>query len=169
MSKKEIILCSIDASTKKTGVAIMSNEKLKTHLLLDFSKYDDTEERIWLMCEELLNTLNKYKPDIVVIEDSWNAMNVQTTKLLTRVMGVSYAWAIQNKAHWECLLPSHWRKLANITQGKKKRAELKQASIDYVKEHFNIDVGDDEADACAIGVAYYNYYHQLEDTEELFG
>lgn len=166
---KKTILCSIDASTKKTGVAIFTNAEFRTHELLDFSKYDDTEERIWLMSEALLKFLNKYKPNIVVIEDSWNAANVQVTKLLTRIMGVSYAWAIQNKAEWHCLLPSQWRKLCNINQSKKKRAELKQESIEYVKKNFGIIVGDDEADASALGAGYINYICQLEDTEELFG
>jgi len=44
--------------------------------------------------------------------------------------------------------------MCGMDQGKKKREELKQMSIDYVKNHFNVDVNDDVADAICIGVAY---------------
>lgn len=162
-------LMSIDASTKKTGIAVYDKGNLIHYELLDFSEINDTEERIRKMCSKLLTVMDEHNPSIVVIEDSWNAMNVQVTKLLTRVMGVSFAWSIQHNAEWHTLLPSQWRKLANMSQAKKKRNELKQMSIDYVKELFGIDVNDDVADAISLGAAYYNYYCRLENSEDLFG
>jgi len=58
------------------------------------------------MAKSILNLLDIYQPDIVVIEDSWNAVNVEVTKILTRIMGVTYGWSIEHNASWYQLLPS---------------------------------------------------------------
>ena len=151
----------IDASTKKTALALLINGKYSEHKLIDCSEYSDTEERIREMCKEILEQLDEYKPDIIYIEDSWNAANVQTTKLLTRVMGCVFAWAIKNDAEWNCILPSRWRKLCGIEQSKKKRSELKQASIDYVYNRYGIKVNDDVGDAIALADGVVNYFNNL--------
>lgn len=155
--------CGIDASSKKTGICLLIDGKLSDYKLLDFSSYTDTEERMELMCKELLKQLSLYDPECLYIEDSWNAMNVEVTKLLTRIMGVTYAWCLAKNREWHSILPSQWRKYCGITQGKKKRKELKQASIDYVKDKYNIDVGDDEADSIALADGVCNYYMSLQE------
>lgn len=158
--------CGIDASSKKTGICLLIDGELSEYKLLDYSFYDDTEKRMELMCNALLKQLNKYNPDCLYIEDSWNAMNVETTKLLTRIMGVTYAWCLSKKREWHSILPSQWRKYCGIQQGKKKRKELKQASIDYVKEKYGIDVGNDEADSIALADGVCNYYMSLQEEND---
>ena len=153
-----IKMCGIDASSKKTGMAFLNNGKLVHCGLLDFSSYTNREERMALMCNAILDKLDEQKPNILYIEDSWNAANVETTKLLTRILGVTYAWALKNNCEWNSILPSTWRKYCGIEQGKKKRAELKQASIDYVKQRYKIDVNDDVADAIALSDGVVNYF-----------
>ena len=51
--------------------------------------------------------------------------------------------------------PMQWRKALGYRQGGKvKRAELKQQSADYVKEHFGFDnFSEDRNEAICIGVA----------------
>lgn len=154
---------SIDASTKKTGICLLENGKLTEYRLLDHSEIEDVEERIKVMSLDIIRQLNLWKPHIIYIEDSWSKFNVETTKLLTRVMGVTYGWALTNNCEWNCMLPSRWRKLAGIEQGKKKRSELKQASIDYVKNKYGIDVNDDVADCIAMGDAVCNFYNLISN------
>lgn len=159
--KKEIRFCGIDASSKKTGICLLVNGELSDYELIDVSEIDDKEERTKQMCVMLLKQLTEYNPDIVYIEDSWNAMNVEVTKLLSRIMGVTYAWCIAKKRDWHSILPSQWRKYCGINQSKKKRAELKQASIDYVKEKYDIDVNDDVADSIALANGVCNFFNML--------
>ena len=161
--EKEMRFCGIDASSKKTGICLLIDGKLSDYKLLDFSSYSDTEERMRLMCNALLKQLSKYNPDCLYIEDSWNAMNVEVTKLLTRIMGVTYAWCLAKNREWHSILPSQWRKHCGINQGKKKRQELKQASIDYVKDKYDLDVNDDVADSIALADGVCNYYMSLQD------
>ena len=158
----EIRLCGIDASTKKTGMAFMKNGYLDSYELLDCSSISDREERLATMCKDIVIRLKAFSPTIVYIEDSWNAANVDVTKLLTKIMGVVYGWCLENNVEYHDILPSQWRKYAGITQGKKKRSELKEASINYVKEHYNIDVNDDVADSIALADSVVNYFNILE-------
>lgn len=151
----------LDASSKKTGIAFLVDGKLKSYGLLDYSKYTDREERMALMCKAIMYKLNEFNPNIIYIEDSWNAANVEVTKLLTRIMGVTYGWSLQNNCEWNSVLPSFWRKYCGIDQGKKKRNELKKASIDYVKKRYNIDVNDDVADAIALSDGVINYFNLI--------
>ena len=56
----------------------------------------------------------------------------------------------------EYIYPSSWRASLGIKNGRGiKRTTLKQADIDFVKEKYNINVNDDEADAICIGLAQY--------------
>jgi len=155
--------CGIDASSKKTGICLLIDGKLSDYKLLDYSSYDDKEERMKLMCKALLKQLSKYNPDIIYIEDSWQAKNPEVTKLLTRIMGVTYAWCLSKDREWYSILPTQWRKYCGIEQSKKKRQELKQESIDYVKEKYDIDVGDDVADSIALADGVCNYYMSLQE------
>ncbi len=157
--------CGIDASSKKTGICLLIDGQLSDYKLLDYSSIDDREERMKLMCTALLKQLSEYNPDFVAIEDSWNAKNVEVTKLLTRIMGVTYAWCLSKKRDWDSILPSQWRKYCGIDQCKKKRQELKQEAIDYVANRYHTIVGDDVADAIALADGVCNYYMSLQEVD----
>lgn len=160
----KVIMCGLDISTKKTGMCQLTNGELTDYALLDCSDINDAEERIGVMGHLIIESLNNYSPTILCVEDTWNKQNVKTTKMLSELIGVARGWAIDNDCDWNKLLPSEWRRLCGIEQGKKKREELKQESIDYVKRNFNIDVGDDVADSIAMAVGYCNIF----DDEGLF-
>ena len=49
--------------------------------------------------------------------------------------------------------PTQWRKLVGIDQSKKKREILKQEAISLVKELYQLESNDDEAEAILIGLA----------------
>ena len=56
----------------------------------------------------------------------------------------------------------------NYSQGAKvKRQELKQQSIDYVKNNFGLDLSEDECEAICINEAAHKIYHFVE--EDLWG
>lgn len=147
-------LIAIDGSTKKTGIAYFMCDKLICCDLLDFSKDKEMDSRFNIMSMGLWEILNKYKPDVIYMEETYTARNPQTTKFLTRLQGIVYSWCMNNNCEFHTIVPTQWRKIVKFTQSKNiKRDQLKKQSVDYVWEHYKIQVGDDQADAVCIGDA----------------
>ena len=154
-------LISIDPSTKASGVATFDDGKLVGY---DLFKCNDTdvESRIHQMGAALLSYLKKNKPDIIYIEHpQGHGSNVALVGMICELLGIVRAYAIEKKIEYKELTPSVWRKYCGFAQGKKTRKELKQMSIDYVKEHFDVEVSDDVADAISIGCGVINYFNAL--------
>lgn len=150
----ETRLVSVDGSTQKTALTLFVNGSYKKHTLLDFSKDKNIVSRFESMSKGIWNILNEFKPNIIYIEETYSAKNAQTTKILTRLQGVVYAWCLNNNCDFNTITPTSWRKQLLFKQGKSvKREQLKQQSIDYILKKFNLDVTDDEADSICIGDA----------------
>ena len=150
----ETRLVTIDGSTQKSGVAYFCNGKYVEHCLLDFSKNKNMENRFESMSKEIWKRLDKYRPNIIYIEETYMANNPQTSKILTRLQGVVYAWCLNNDCEFNTIRPTQWRKLLNFQQGKNvKREQLKNQSLQYVLENYRLEVTDDESDAICIADA----------------
>lgn len=55
--------------------------------------------------------------------------------------------------------PTSWRSAIGMVQGRNvKRNQLKEQSVKYVLDNYNLNVGDDEADAICIGDAVMKIY-----------
>ena len=157
----DVKLCCIDLSTQKTGIAYFKNGKYKEHFLLDYSKNKDTVARFKTMSQEIWNLLEKYKPMIVFIEDTYSGRNAQTMKILTRLQGVIYAWCMLNDGEFNTITPSQWRKHLDFTQSKGvKRQQLKEQSVKYILDRYKLEVNDDEADAICIGDAVLKMFSE---------
>lgn len=147
-------LVVIDGSTQKTGIAYFYNGKYKKHYLLDYSKNRNINSRFNDMSQAIWNLLEELTPNILYIEETYSAVNPQTTKVLTRLQGVVYAWCMNHNCNFNTIRPSSWRKQLNFIQGKGiKRNQLKEQSIQYVLDNYGLNVGDDEADAICIADA----------------
>ncbi len=150
----DIKLVSIDGSTQKTGIAYFCNGKYVEHILLDFSKDKNMENRFESMSKEIWKKLDDYRPNIIYIEETYMANNPQTSKILTRLQGVIYAWCINNACEFNTIRPTSWRKQLNFQQGKNvKREQLKKQSLQYVLDNYGLEVTDDESDAICIADA----------------
>ena len=150
----DIRLVSIDGSTQKTGIAYFCNGKYIEHILLDFSKDKNMENRFESMSKAIWQKLDEYRPNIIYIEETYMANNPQTSKILTRLQGVIYAWCINNTCEFNTIRPTSWRRCLNFQQGKNiKRQQLKEQAIKYVLENYKLEVTDDEADAICIADA----------------
>lgn len=65
-------------------------------------------------------------------------------------------YEINPKIQCDFIGASEWRAALNIKQGRGiKRNQLKPRDIQYVKNKYNVNVNDDEADAICIFDAYY--------------
>lgn len=146
-------LLSFDASTKKTGYSVFVDGKFKEAYLIDKSKIDDADERIHEMSIMLLKAMDYYSPSLIIIEDTYCGNNPKTQKMLNRLQGVVYCWCIQHNADFNLVMPTAWRKHIPDFPKSAKRDEAKKYSIEYVKNKYNVDKGDDVADAICIGEA----------------
>lgn len=150
----ETRLVTIDGSTQKSGIAYFCNGKYVEHVLLDYSKDKNMEIRFKSMSKAIWQKLNEYKPNIIYIEETYMANNPQTSKILTRLQGVVYAWCFNNDCEFNTIRPTSWRRHLNFQQGKNiKRQQLKEQSITYVLENYKLEVTDDESDAICIADA----------------
>ena len=149
-----IKLITIDGSTQKSGIAYFCNGKYKAHHLLDYSKDKNIDSRFNKMASGIWSLLDIYNPNIIYMEETYTARNPQTTKVLTRLQGVIYAWCMKHECEFNTIRPTQWRKCLNFSQGKNvKRDALKEQSIQYVLDNFGLTVNDDEADAICIADA----------------
>ena len=153
-------MLSIDSSTTKTGIAIYDNGVLTDHLLIDISDDKVMDSRFKKMSLQVLEKLNRYKPDILYIEETVVNRNVQCQRFLSRLQGVIYGWCVMNDCEFQTLRPSQWRSLVKMDTGKKKREQLKQIAIQLVKEKYDIEVTDDVAEAILIGQAAINRFKE---------
>ena len=113
------------------------------------------------MSKGVWDFLNVYRPSILYIEETYMGVNAQTTKILTRLQGVVYAWCMTHNCDFNVITPSSWRKELNMTQNKKvKRDKLKEQAIQYVLKNYEILVTDDEADSICIGDAVIKKYNK---------
>ena len=156
---EETRLLTIDGSTQKSGVALFINGKYNKHVLLDFSKDKNMDSRFEEMSKSLWDNLSNNNPDVVYMEEVYSARDPRTSKFLSRLQGVVYSWCMNNNCEFNTITPSSWRKQLEFHQGKGvKRIQLKEQSIKYVLEHYDLKVNDDEADAICIGDAVIKKY-----------
>lgn len=146
-------VAGIDAATVRTGMSLFADNKLDKYELIDLHRDKNADKRIPIMQNTIEDVLDDWEPDLVCIEDSWQGRNADTDKKIAYIIGAVMAYCNRNNIRFEKMYPSEWRRKVGIAQGKKKREELKQASIDYVKARFGVDVSDDVADAICVGYA----------------
>lgn len=151
---------SFDQSTRVSGWAYFEDGQYIESGIVDMNKSKlNTDERSFEMAKELWKVIKKYKPEHLILENVQQQSSVQTVIVLARLAGMIIGYAEAHNVHTHILLPSQWRKALGYSQGAKvKRQELKQQSIDYVKENFNLELIEDEAEAVAEGVAAHKIF-----------
>lgn len=152
-------LISLDASTSSTGFGVfLGGNFSRCGLIKPYS--NNASDRFKDMLNEILDVLNKEKPDIVVIERMHQTRNVDGFRKLCKLAGVVEYWCIKNGREYIELSPAQWRASAKEENSKlpRKREELKQWAIDRVKEIYNLDVTEDCAEGILIGYGYINSF-----------
>lgn len=159
-------IVSMDQSSRCSGYAVFEDGEYITSGVIDMSKSKlDTDKRSFEMAKELWRVIKKYKPDHLILEDTQQQNgNVKTVIILARLAGMVLGYAEAHNVETHIVLPSKWRAALSYKQGAKvKRQELKQQSIDYVKENYDLELSEDECEAVAIGVAAHKLLGFTED------
>lgn len=151
-------ILSLDLSTKSSGWAIFDNGILITSGCITASS-TDLLKRINIMIDELKKVVEQYQPDKVIAEEVRPENGMQNLKTHRALMWLQGGIALMlydynKKLEIELIYPSSWRAAIGIKTGRGiKRTSLKEKDIQFVKENYNLDVNDDEADAICIGYA----------------
>ena len=162
-------LVSLDTSSTKSGWAVFENGEYKDSgvINLDTSEHkkkykNKSENRIQDMCLEILHILQKNKPGIIVIEKLNVSRNMNSTRVLSKIIGVVYCYSILNDCFYFEIQPSQWRSKLGMQSSKRGRDEYKRLSIEYIKENIGKDVSDDEADSICAGIGYIKMFDEKE-------
>ena len=156
-----MVVLVFDQSTRASGYAVFEDGKYIDSGFIDMSKSKlDTSERSFEMAKALWKVIKQYKPDHLVLEETQQQSNVKVVITLSRLQGMIIGYAEAHKVKTHILQPTKWRAALHYAQGPKvKRAELKQQSLDYVKEHLGLELPEDQAEACCIGIAAHKIFN----------
>lgn len=151
-------LISLDTSSSKTGWAFFINGKYNQSGLIDLTTKENkklsSDDRIGKMCLTIFELINKYSPDTIVIEKLTVSRNMVTVRVLAKIIGTVYAYALQNKTNYIELESSQWRSALHMQKHGRKRDEYKKLSIEYAQNIAHKEINDDEADAICIGQGF---------------
>ena len=152
-----MIICGIDGSTNRTGIAVFCDGCYVKHTLVDLHKVKDINERIPKMISEICKYIDDVKPDKILMEETILSSNTDTLKKLAYLAGGIMFYAYERGIEFKLVLPSEWRKKIGLQQSNKiKREVLKQESIQAVKQEYGLDVTNDEAEAILIARSYFD-------------
>ena len=129
--------------------------------LITKNKNIPIEQRVPQMAEAICAKIKELKADIVCIEGIQTQSNQRTVIDLARLQGGIMMYCEIKHIPIYILSPSEWRKVLEFHQGPKvPRAELKEQSMNYIKEHLGFDnFSEDRFEACCIGIAANKLYN----------
>ena len=144
-------IAGVDASSNKTGIAIFENGQYIEHTLIDLHKIKDPDQRIPKMMVEICKYIKKHIPDKIIMEKSMMKNNIDTVQKLSNIAGAVMLYAATKNIEFQHVYPSEWRKKIGLQQSTQiKRDVLKEEAVQAVKQEYDIDVTDDEAEALLI-------------------
>ena len=148
-------LIGLDQASKVTGYGIFKDGELVRHGVIECS--GETDERMRAMFRSILRLIADEKPDVVCIEGTHFQNNQNAYKLLAQLQGMLMGICDLAEIPLKEYSPSLWRSKAGILERRgMKRDELKKLAVDWVKERFNIDCSNDEAEGIVISYVGYN-------------
>lgn len=152
-------ILAIDDATQVSGWAIFDDKELVAYGKVQLTQTDPIE-RISRMRQWLINMIQNWNIDKIAIEDiqlqkftNKNGVEsnaVVTYKTLAQLQGVLLVTCFEMKKPCTVVFASTWRSHCKITA--KQRTDQKRAAQLLVKNKFNIDATQDEADAICIGI-----------------
>lgn len=148
---------ALDLSTRSSGYALGTDKILKEHGFFSASDKNPIK-RIIKMRNQITKLLKTYNIKKIIMEQVRPEYNSHTMKILMWLQAaiVIAAYEINPQTQCEFIGASQWRAQLKIKQGRGiKRNQLKPQDIQYVKNKYNIQTNDDQADAICIFDAYW--------------
>jgi len=95
------------------------------------------EDKLFAGYTNIQELIDKYKVDVVVLEDVFYSKNFTSTKNTLAMVGALRLGAYQKEVPCFSVHASKWRK--GIIKGRQ-RASVKQQAVDYVNEMYDLDL-----------------------------
>lgn len=156
-------ILTIDASTKRTGIAWIDEEE-KVHYEVISSAAAAVEKRISIMKDRILEIIKENRIKTVILEDiRIDLGNSHTTKVLAWLQGVVAVsiFEFDKNIEIDFFPPTSWRSKLGIQGSRVKRTEQKKIDIEYANKAFGLNLAedqDDEADALCLLAAKLKGY-----------
>ena len=122
-------MISIDSSSSKTGWTYFEDSIYKKSGVIDVDtkeckkKYKgNSDARVKDMCLAIIALLEKYKPDIIVIEKLNISRNMTATRILAKIIGVVYCYSLIHNCFYYEIQATQWRGQIGIQSKGKKTA-----------------------------------------------
>ena len=147
-------LIAFDQSTTATGWCVM---EMKTARIIESGvvipkKNDETIDRITYTIKRCLNLVRTNEVAFVFIEGVQNQRNPKVFEVLAKLAGALEVMLHESGYLVNVVKASEWRKRVGIKG--RKRADVKKEAIDMVKELYDLDVSEDEAEAILFARAF---------------
>lgn len=142
----DFISLSIDQASTKSGYSVMINGELEVYGLIKAT--GNSMDRLFMMTEILEYLIDKYHPDFIGLENVQYQSNPQTLILLSKLLGMLENLCYSKNIEYNVIAPKTWKSVCGIKG--KKRKEQKENTVNFVKEHYQIEVIEDIADAISI-------------------
>lgn len=153
------VIIAIDQALKISGWCVFKDNEIADIGKFAISPTLPIEERLHSILSHLDNLQEQYEFSSLIFEDIQQQNNAETFKKLAYVQAAILIWCYDRCVKFHILSPSHWRSVIKENCGVsfgRKRAEQKEAAVNFVKEKFPQikEISSDEADAVCIGYAY---------------
>lgn len=146
---------AIDQASRTTGWATYDNKNLIASGYFSIPANKTMGQRLNIFCDKLSDLIKKYNIEKLYYEGIQYQNNIETYKKLAMIQAMVIYTCYNNIDCME-LTPSHWRSIIKDKHGVKfgrTRMEQKKKAQDFVKDFFDKEVTEDEADAICLGYA----------------
>ena len=147
-------IIGLDQATNLTGYSIFDSNKLVRCGIFKASSEDEIERDLSIK-QWLVSLIAQLNPDCIGIEgvqfqeDEDRKIGVTTFETLARLQGILMATCKELGINYKICPTNTWRQHCGVKG--KRRTEKKNSMRRLVKEWYDIDVTEDEADAIGIG------------------
>lgn len=147
-------LIAFDQSTTKSGYCVMemgSGDIIESGVIIP-NKNDETIDRIIYTIKRCLNLVRTNEVAFVFIEGVQVQKNPRVYEVLAKLAGALEVMLYESGYLVNVVKASEWRKRVGIKS--RKRADVKMEAIELVKELYDLEVSEDEAEAVLFARAF---------------
>jgi len=150
----------IDPGIARLGWGIISEEKA-SQKVIDFgciqtTKNQPEEERLKILFEKLKKIIQKYKPDVMAVEDLFFAANLKTASRVGQARGVVLLAASLKNIPIKVYTPLNI-KMAIVGYGRAEKSQVQQM-VKTILKLDKVPKPDDTADALAVALTHCFLY-----------
>lgn len=150
-----MLTLGLDLSTVSTGWAVVDGSSLVDKGIIDFESKTSHKERLVILSNLLSTIINKHKIKRAVIEDTYVAKNVATTKLLNKYSGVAIYTLYKTLGNDVEIIVISPQTIRSAHFPKDKKRQTKDYMYHYIISKYKLasDVPNDLTDAIAAALS----------------